>query len=69
MTTTNSFEVGNGLGFWWCIGDFSTTELCFGSMLQTLGGTNMNTFYLVGAGVAVFLLVYLISALVNAEKL
>ncbi len=29
----------------------------------------MNTFYLVGAGVAVFLLVYLISALVNAEKL
>lgn len=29
----------------------------------------MNTLYLIGAGVAVFLLLYLIIALVNAEKL
>jgi K+-transporting ATPase KdpF subunit len=29
----------------------------------------MNWFYVLGAGVAVFLLVYLVIALVNAEKL
>lgn len=29
----------------------------------------MNMFYVIGAGVAVFLLIYLVVALVNAEKL
>ncbi|WP_039912876.1 hypothetical protein [Cellvibrio mixtus] len=69
MTTANSFEVRDGLGFWWCIGDFSTAELRVGGRLQELGGKGMNMFYVIGAGVAVFLLVYLIAALVNAEKL
>jgi hypothetical protein len=61
--------VCDGLCFWWWPVDFLSADLGACQRLQSFGGKSMNWFYVLGAGVAVFLLVYLVIALVNAEKL
>lgn len=69
MTNTNSSEVCDGFGFCWRNCDFFSADLRARRRLQIFGGKVMNMFYVIGAGVAVFLLIYLVIALVNAEKL
>ncbi len=69
MTRQTLFEVCDGYGFWWCDSRFFSADLRARRWLRFLGGKAMNMFYLVGAGVAVLLLIYLVVALVNAEKL
>ncbi|HEY0894498.1 MAG TPA: hypothetical protein VGE32_15665 [Cellvibrio sp.] len=69
MTRQTLFEVCDGYGFWWCDSRFFSADLRAGRRLQSFGGKIMNLFYVLGAGVAVFLLIYLVVALVNAEKL
>jgi K+-transporting ATPase KdpF subunit len=61
--------VCDGYGFWWCASDFLFADLRARRRLPVFGGESMNMFYVIGAGVAVLLLIYLVVALVNAEKL